>query len=678
MLNYYLDDNINFIIFNKIDELFINIEDYYKFDTILEELRNLYRKYPKYFSIDAINRINSYKEFNICLRNEKPLQYSEDYKNDKKGNCDKVLVNSKRNEIIKPDFKYLTKKSNMRLHDLDKLRWDKSVKEWYIVIHENKYALFDENNRIIIDFWYDKILKCIYCFPSEMINGNTCDSKFSLVAIVEVGRKYGLVLIELVSNKIRFMRRSWKYIIEPIYNSVNLLNENIGILMVKINKKCGIINYIGDSILPITYDYIEKIGLFGDLSTNEEILKIGLNGKHGFAKSNGDIILKPEYDEIYNFERCGKSDKDFIAKLCLNGKYGYINLEMNQIVPIIFDKLNINKFKSNNIQFISGRIEGLYGVMDIEGRILVKPQFKEIKSLNIYDSWTKVKLFENNIDKYAYVDKEGNCKLICDFIENYRENQKYIIIKLDNKYGCILNNGEIILDIIYDEIKHIKYKNIFARVKINNQYRLIDTDKNHIIDIQKIENPNEDEQLEAIEYDINFVRYIKNPTEKVQLKVVTQAPDYIKYIENPSKWTQFEAVMRDATVMTFIKNPTENVQMIAIRKNPNFIQYLKKPSENVQLEAIRRDPYVIKYIKIPTEKVQLEAIRKKPSVIEYIKNPTEELQLISVSFEGSFIKYIKNPCKSVLEHSNVQEYYHNEEMRLNSDLKHDIPEYDWD
>ena len=75
------NDKIEVDIYNKLNQLYENIECYDVFDNILNDLRVLYKSNSKYFTSEIMNRINSYKKSSYILRNKKPLPYI-DYSNE--------------------------------------------------------------------------------------------------------------------------------------------------------------------------------------------------------------------------------------------------------------------------------------------------------------------------------------------------------------------------------------------------------------------------------------------------------------------------------------------------------------------------------------------------------------------------------------------------------------------
>lgn len=79
-------------------------------------------------------------------------------------------------------------------------------------------------------------------------------------------------------------------------------------------------------------------------------------------------------------------------------------------------------------------------------------------------------------------------------------------------------------------------------VYIASEKEKIEIIKSNEEDIQFINNPTKEMQLEAIKYYGFNIEYIKNPSEELQLQAVTKAGHNIKFIENPTDKVIIEAI----------------------------------------------------------------------------------------------------------------------------------------
>ena len=124
------------------------------------------------------------------------------------------------------------------------------------------------------------------------------------------------------------------------------------------------------------------------------------------------------------------------------------------------------------------------------------------------------------------------------------------------------------------------------------------------------------------------------------------------YYSRKSEQEQLETIEVDPNYIKRIKNPSEAVQLAAVKRNLYIIEYLINkginPSEAVQLAAVQQDGYVIYHINNPSEVVQLAAVQQNGYAIEYIDNPSERVKLAAVTENGHAIERIDNPSKQVI------------------------------
>ena len=112
------------------------------------------------------------------------------------------------------------------------------------------------------------------------------------------------------------------------------------------NELWGYVNDNGIRVLPCQY---EEAGLF---SLQEELAKVSVNGKYGFIRKNGQPAVPIKYDGANSFE-------EGYAAVRLADKWGYINERGQVTIPFRFDVVNnfsngvavveidINRFRIN-------------------------------------------------------------------------------------------------------------------------------------------------------------------------------------------------------------------------------------------------------------------------------------------------------------------------------------------
>ena len=222
------------------------------------------------------------------------------------------------------------------------------------------------------------------------------------------------------------------------------------------------------------------------------------NDKMGVIDTKGNILIEPKYDSIkipnptkavficiedYNAEDDKKAPK------VLNDKNETIFTEYNQVSPIqIKDIVSDVPYEKSVLRFEQG---GKYGLIDYNGKVVVKPIYDEIDNISHKEGEMIVK----KDGKYGVINMKGT-KLVdiqYDSIDgdNYYDEEKgykssgYIVgNKTDEgmRYGYISNRGRVILKPEYDSIYRVtEIKEKEGRYLIaskNGQCAIIKDDKN--------------------------------------------------------------------------------------------------------------------------------------------------------------------------------------------------------
>lgn len=176
------------------------------------------------------------------------------------------------------------------------------------------------------------------------------------------------------------------------------------------------------------------------------------HGLYGLKRRSGSIVLKPEYDDIYDCNEFGweikKGNKygrinnygvvflpvefedimdDFLDNgyggyvVEKNGKYGYFDNYGHKIVDIIYDDLD--EYQASNSKYISSafiaKLDDKYGLINHDGRIIVPVEYDYLKP-NERDSIIEVR----KDGKTGYMDMKG--KVIFPFDDAITKKAKSI------------------------------------------------------------------------------------------------------------------------------------------------------------------------------------------------------------------------------------------------------------
>lgn len=218
--------------------------------------------------------------------------------------------------------------------------------------------------------------------------------------------------------------------------------------------KFGVVNNLGQKVLPCEYDDIRKCD--GDFV--EGLARIERNGRWGYmAPRYGSCpaeIIPCIYDYATDF-CCG------VARVIKDGEYGFIDkngcetIPCNSVSDFIakFPNIPLDAFLNkqcsdcNNIRVACKRDRGRFiegQLIDINGTILTR----KYKYIGYFCEGLACVRGEN--DNYGYIDKTGKEVIPCLFnsADDFQEGLAGVV--MDGKYGYIDKNGSVVIPFIYD------------------------------------------------------------------------------------------------------------------------------------------------------------------------------------------------------------------------------------
>ena len=251
-------------------------------------------------------------------------------------------------------------------------------------------------------------------------------------------------------------------ILPAVYNYIGYFDG--GVADIGQDGKCGLINKNREFIVPLIYD---NIGNF-----YEGLAAAGIDGKRGYIDRAGNIIIDLIYESAYGFS-------EGLAAVYKDGKYGFINTSGETVVPFIYDCINdqsdfknglsivgrneISEEKENNIK---------WGVIDKAGNIVVPFEYD-------YISYRSGGIIVYKDGKTGIINKNGGVIFFDLFESEFPEyNLEYfgddlMLAKKDGKCGCMNMSGEIVIDLIYDDIH--RFDDGLFTAKKDGMWGLIET-----------------------------------------------------------------------------------------------------------------------------------------------------------------------------------------------------------
>lgn len=247
-------------------------------------------------------------------------------------------------------------------------------------------------------------------------------------------------------------------------------------------------------------DNSDKAGGNSDIKdAGEQLYVIRDNGRYGYIDRDGFVVIKPQYEDGYNFSeglarvglqhRYGFIDKtakivvrpkfqnaeDFsegLALVAINNRYGFINNMGEVAIPLDYEFANsfseglavfykdskcgyLNKTGEIVIQpkyenagpFKEGLAavseKGIYGYIDNKGQYAIQPQYDYAS--NFSEGLAAVSLKS----KYGFIDAKGTVVIQPRFEQAQDFSEGIAAIKLDGKWGYIDKKGSFVVWPIY-------------------------------------------------------------------------------------------------------------------------------------------------------------------------------------------------------------------------------------
>jgi hypothetical protein len=225
------------------------------------------------------------------------------------------------------------------------------------------------------------------------------------------------------------------------------------------------------------------------------------------------------------------------------------------------------------------------------------------------------------------------------------------------------------------------------------------------IEIKKIENPTEEQQLEAVKLNWFAISLIANPTPAVEkaafaqnvqailyvktglceelknslnsldeptlLAAVNGDPNILKFVHNPDllraaireDWKVVrqikdagddlwaEAVRVNADALKYVSNPGEKVMLAALERDWKLLQDIERPTAAMVAAAVKQDYHALEFVSIKrrTEPVQLAAVHADPRCIQFLERASEAVQMEAVKKDKGVLALIKHPTPAVVE-----------------------------
>jgi hypothetical protein len=304
--------------------------------------------------------------------------------------------------------------------------------ELLLVCDGYKYGFIDKNGKVVIDLKYDDGI--------EFTEG--------LAAV-----KY--------NNKYAFIDEEGKIVLDFKYNLAKGFFSGLAAVALSSDnsRMNGYINKKGEIVIKSDLDLFESFNegyaLVGKI-VDHKLPVIGGNSIWGYINTKGDYLIKPKFIEAYDFsEGLALVFEEQDTKT----NYGYIDYTGKYIIKEIVENMD-ELFYSFHNGLVPIRKNNEIVYINKKGEIVIRPEKKLESADPFYDDLASV-----IIDGlYGFMDKEGKIVIEPKYYSCGAFSEGLAPVTLDkSKWGYINKQGQIVIDLQFDSAE--SFKNGVAKVR---------------------------------------------------------------------------------------------------------------------------------------------------------------------------------------------------------------------
>lgn len=292
-----------------------------------------------------------------------------------------------------------------------------------------------------------------------------------------------IIVVILIVISILFMK---KLNSKTIYSDENKKYEINYFVEYSSDGTVGVVNKKGEEIIETKYADIyipnpEK-DVFFCFEDEDNVVIINSKGEELF-KNYKNVSTIMTSDGMLEFEK-------EVLKFYENGKYGLLDLDGNVVVQAEYDNIESLNFKPGKLLV---KKNNFYGVIDIKGNIVVDIKYSSIEGDGFCtenDGYTKtgyiVKEKKDTGYYYGYINPNGKLVLKTEYesverILNYTDTNNIYLVGMKNGKKGFYKNGKNIIDNKYQSITYSESSNIII-AKTSRNYLFYNLDGKQILD----------------------------------------------------------------------------------------------------------------------------------------------------------------------------------------------------
>ncbi len=267
----------------------------------------------------------------------------------------------------------------------------------------------------------------------------------------------------------------------------------------------GLINSSANFILKPEYQNLSFVE-----NTDNQYIKFDVKKeKFGLIREDGKLLTSINFEKIFPFH-------DGLARVMIQGKYGYIDSSQTLVIPAIYD--NANDFEENMAAVFT---KNKWGFINQKGEMKILPTY--ISAANFKNGLALV--FKDG--KKSFINSDEKILVTLPFINCSEFSNGYAtIINEKKKIGLINTFGEVVIEPKYDEVTSLGNTALF-KVKEDGEYKIYSILTKKIISKKSYTDvSNVSEGLIKVKID-NYYNFIDTTGKVIINKKYTSASDFV-------------------------------------------------------------------------------------------------------------------------------------------------------
>ena len=204
---------------------------------------------------------------------------------------------------------------------------------------------------------------------------------------------------------------------------------------------------------------------FGSFSGGKDYLVVRHHGNYGLIGKNGEILIDPKYESLEPLAN------PLFYRARKDGVYGVVDINDRVIVP--FEHTFVGNMNEDIIVVSKDKMFGCY---DKDGKIVVPLEYEEIREY--VGGMARIR-FKN---RFGFIDKKGEMVVapFSDEVENFSEG--FTLVNIKGKMGFVSLAGDWIAPPMYDA--GLNFSGGLAPLAMNGKYGYIDKSGEFVIKMQ--------------------------------------------------------------------------------------------------------------------------------------------------------------------------------------------------